>query len=198
MTWEVIPGWLWWDGHLSPAPMPLSTSAFSGMIQDVFGLWLILTIHLICTICWSWLTWLCPCASCRSFPRLCSLELLHLSKECIRDCCQWVVHCTTDWLGLGFGKFQTLASAHVLHLPTIEVGVFHAKLGVKVWGLVDSAVCQSLVLSVKSKVWVPDERVARRLAFGTEVISWTPKVITKIRVNWSGDRQFLLKLIDSG
>jgi len=35
-------------------------------------------------------------------------------------CQQWV-HCATDCLGLGFGGFWTLASAHVLCPPIIEV-----------------------------------------------------------------------------
>jgi len=43
----------------------------------------------------------------------------------------------TTW-GLMYGGFLTLASAHVLPLPTIKVWVFHTKPGVKVWGLSDN------------------------------------------------------------
>src|SRR5882724_5191384 len=45
-------------------------------------------------------------------------------------CHQWV-HCTTNCLGLRFRGVWTLASAHVLCLPTIKVQVFHVDQGLK-------------------------------------------------------------------
>jgi len=71
--------------------------------------------------------------------------------------CQWWVLLTA--CGLWLGRFQTLASGCALGLPSIEVQVFHTRLGVEIWGPVRYALCWSLVLGVKSKVWGANEEV---------------------------------------
>ena len=82
-----------------------------------------------------------------------------------------------------------LASACVLCLPTIEVQVFCTRLRVEVQGLVNSMVCQSLVLGVKSEVCSANKDVnielgakLEILCSSSEVISWSLDVMMKVRV----------------